>query len=31
LRDQMTEIQAKLGIKMEKINDEKRLREEVEE
>jgi hypothetical protein len=31
LRDQMAEIQAKLAIKMEKINDEKRLREEVEE
>jgi D-alanine-D-alanine ligase-like ATP-grasp enzyme len=31
LREQMTEIQAKLAVKTEKINDEKRLREEVEE
>ena len=31
MREQMTEIQAKLAVKTERINDEKRLREEVEE
>jgi D-alanine-D-alanine ligase-like ATP-grasp enzyme len=31
LREQITEIQAKLAVKTERINGEKRLREEVEE
>ncbi len=31
LREQMGEVQAKLAVKVEKVNDEKRLREEVEE